>query len=315
MKRILAALSMIFCLAAPAMAGDVKVSGEVELQYRLSSDNHATQGDDVIKFESIYIKLEKEVSDNISAMVMLDGADMNEQSAHDHSMVEEAQIIFKNIAGAPLTLYVGKDEMPWVQDYEKFLFNSAVHLKEVDKKLGFHGKYKIDGVGAIDLAFFERDTDNKPATKYNTGLTDSYTLMVKADKLVENLSLSAGYMVEGKDEGAEVDDKTGFSVAGKYKVVGLTVYAEMLGIEEHDGTSEENITQAGLEYGIGSWLLKGRYEIIDDDKGAGDDDTLTAVGVTYNVSKNAYIVIEHETADPDGGTSTSESMLGFVAKF
>ncbi|MDT8318808.1 MAG: porin [bacterium] len=323
MKKVLAAAGLFFCMTVSAhAAGDVKISGAVELQYMISSDKYETQGDDAIKFEELYIQIEAEVAENISGMIKLDAADMNEVGGgnkdHDSSMVEEAQIIFRNIAGQPLTVYVGKDEMPWIQDYEKFLFSSEVHGKEVDKVIGVHGQYKIDGFGSVDLAFFERDSDNKPADKYETGLTDSMTVKLTADKLVDNLSLSLGYKKEGKDKAAlstETDDATGTSIAAIYKVAGLTIHAEMLSMEDHDGASEEDIKQVGLDYKLGNFLLKGRYETVDADDGAGDDDTLTAYGVSYYFDKKAYMVIEHETDDPDAGDSVDTTMVGFNLKY
>ena len=323
MRKVLIPLGMVFCLAASAhAAGDLKVSGAVELQYTISSDKYEDQGDDTIKFEELYIKVEKEVAHNISGMIKLDAADMNEVGGankdHDSSMVEEAQIIFKNVANQPLTVYVGKDEMPWIQDYEKFLFSSEVHGKEVDKVIGVHGQYQIEGFGSIDLAFFERDSDNEPDDKYETGLTDSMTVKLKADKLVKNLSLSVGYVKEGKDEAitsTETDDATGVSVAAKYKVAGLTIHTEALRTEDHDGTSEEDINQLGMDYKLGSWLLKGRYETVDADDGAGDDDTVTAYGVSYYFNDKAYIVVEHETDDPDGADSVDVTLIGFKVKY
>lgn len=318
MKKVLIAVGMIFCIAAPAMAGDVKISGSVELQYRNSSDNLATDGDDGFKTEELYIKIEKEVSDNISAMIKLDAADMDENNSDTTDTVEEAQVIFKNVLNAPLTIYVGKDEMPWIQDYEKFLFSSEVHGKEVDKVYGVHGQYKVEGFGSIDLSIYERNTLNSGVTDVDTSVTDSFTAKLKADKLVENLSLSVGFMKEGQNEAIaspEADDETGVSIAGKYKWNDLTIHAEIVNIDEHDGTSEEDIIQTGLDYKIGKWLIKGRYETIDDDNGAGDDDTLTALGVSYYFNKMAYIVIEHEIEDPDGGNKTDETLVGLALKF
>ncbi|MCK4821042.1 hypothetical protein KA005_35080, partial [bacterium] len=144
MKKVLATAGLFFCMTAPAMAGDVKISGSVELQYRKSSDKLASEGDDEIKAEELYIKVEKEVADNISAMIKLDGADMDGgKQSSTHKYIEEAQVIFKNVADQPLTVIFGKDEMPFGQDYEKFMLSSRTHSFEIDKVWGLHGIYKI----------------------------------------------------------------------------------------------------------------------------------------------------------------------------
>ncbi|MBE9535713.1 MAG: porin [Proteobacteria bacterium] len=317
MKKILIAVGMIFCVAAPAMAGDLKISGSVELQYRHGVDNLVTDGNDGFKTEELYIKIEKEVADNISVMIKLDAADLDENDGNTEDVVEEAQVIFKNVLNAPLTIYVGKDEMPWIQDYEKFLFSSEVHGKEVDKVYGVHGQYKIEGFGSLDLAIYERNTLNKNVADVDTSVNESLTARLKANKLVENLSLSVGFMKEGQNDAdlAETNDEIGVSIAGKYKWNDLTIHAELVNINKHDGISEEDIIQAGLDYKIGKWLLKGRYETVDNDKATGDDDTFTALGISYYFNKKAYIVIEHEIADPDVGTKTDETMIGLALKY
>ena len=305
MKQLAALLLVLLMTASPAMAGgDIKVSGAVELQYRTSSDRYATQGDDKFKAEELYVRIEKEIADNLSAMIMLDAADMQNNETSDR-FVEEAQVIFKNIAGVPLDLYIGKDEMPWIQDYERFLFSSRVHGMEVDKVNGAHGQYKIDGFGSFDLAFYEREAKAK---KYNVSWAESMTAKLTADGLADNLSISLGYMKEGRDEGVESGDKRGTSVAAMYKWNDLGVHAEIINTTAHDG-SENDIYQVGADYRIGAWLIKGRYETDDTDPDKGDE--IAAAGVTYYIGKNAYIVVEYEK-EQDNDT---ETMIGFKAEY
>ena len=349
MKKIWFAVGMVLLMSSPVLAeSEVKISGSVELQYINSSDELAAHGDDGFKAEEIYIKIEKEVVDNMSVMIKLDGADMLENESHEHtlgnystateiegtetdsangahdpSVIEEVQIIFKNVANQPLSIYVGKDEMPWVQDYEKFLFGSYVHKWEIDKVFGIHGNYKMDGVGSLDLSFFERDQINKPKHASETSTTDSVAAKLKLDKLVKNLSLSVGYVKHGQDEANETEDATALSVAAKFKVAGFTIHAEMLNLEDtgskwskaHVADSEIDIMQVGLDYKFGKALLKARYETMDDDKGAGDDDTLTAFGVSYYFDKKAFITLEHEKEDADGGAVIDQTMLGLAFKY
>ncbi len=90
-------------MAAPAMAGDVKVSGVVEIQYRNSSDKYEAEGDDKVKAEGLKIKVKKEIADNVEAMIKLDGADMaNGKQKDTHKYVDEAIVTFNKIGGAPL---------------------------------------------------------------------------------------------------------------------------------------------------------------------------------------------------------------------
>ena len=73
-----------FCLAGVLLmslhvfAGEIKVSGSAEVQYKNSSDIHKGKGGDEIKLEEAYVKLSSEVAENVDALVKLDASDMNE---------------------------------------------------------------------------------------------------------------------------------------------------------------------------------------------------------------------------------------------
>ena len=72
LKKFFIVTVVAVCIAgyfSPAIAGEVKVSGAVELQYRNSSDIHKSTGDDVLKPEELYLKVQKEVSPGIEALI------------------------------------------------------------------------------------------------------------------------------------------------------------------------------------------------------------------------------------------------------
>lgn len=324
MKKVLMVLGLIFCMASPAMAGDVKISGAVELQYRNSSDNYAAKGNDDFKANELYIKVSKEVVDNVEAMIKIDGADLESKtgSSSTHKAIEEAQVIFKNVANQPLTLIFGKDEMPFGQDYEKFLLDSRTHGFEIDKVLGAHGIYKAKGFGSIALAFFERAPKESAGTSTDrdTALTDSFTVKVEADKFVENLSVEASYAKIGKDElvATEVDESR-ISAGAKFKVADLTIHSEYSTFSDYKNVDNNDldVIHVGADYKIGSVLLKARHEMSDDDvDNNNDEENRTAVGVSYYFNKKAFVTAELEKVSYDGtNPDEDEFLLGAKFKF
>lgn len=321
MKKVLTVLGLIFCIAAPAHAGDVKVSGAVELQYRSGNDKHRDKGGDKFAPEELYLKVSGELDKGIEGLIKFDGADMN-KGGGSHKYLEEAQIIFKDIAGSPVTVIAGKDEMPFGQDYEKFLFSSLTHEFEIDKVWGLHGIAKIDGFGSFAAAVFQRDVSDNA----DTGLTESYAAKVKMDKLVKNLSIEASYGKIGKDELVPAEeDQTGVSVGAKFKVAGLTLHAEQTAIKSYKNTdtADPKVTQVGADYKIKDVLLKVRHEMIDDSVDVGGKvdgkETQSAAGISYYITPKAFITLEYEATTYDDKVivkgDEKEALLGAKVKF
>ena len=324
MKKTLAIMGTIFCMATPAMAEEVKVSGAVELQYRKSSDKYAAKGDDDFKANELYLKFSKEVAENVEAMIKIDGADADNKtgSSSTHKVIEEAQLIFKNVAGRDLTLIFGKDQMPFGQDYEKFLLDSKTHGFEIDKVLGVHSVYKLESFGSIALGFFERAPKESggSSTDRDTALTDSVAIKVKANKLIENLSLEASYATTGKDEldVTEVDESR-ISVAAKFKMDALNLHTEYSSFSDYKNVDNSDLTviQIGADYKIGNTLLKARHEMSDDDvDNNNDEESRTAVGASYYFSKKAFVTAEWEKISFDGtADDVDELLVGAQFKF
>lgn len=317
MKKKLAVMGMIFCMATPVMAEEVKISGSVELQYRKSSDNYSTEGGDDFKANELYIKLSKEVAENVEAMINIDGADVDNKtgSSSTHKAIEEAQIIFKNVAGKPLTLIFGKDQMPFGQDYEKFLFDSKTHGFEIDKVLGAHGIYKMEGFGSVALGFFERarkEESDGTSTEKDTALTDSVAIKVKANKLIDNLSVEVSYAKTGKDELVALEvDESRISAAAKYKMDALNLHAEYTSISDHENKENINldVIQIGADFKIGNTLLKARHEMSDDDVDNNDEESRTALGASYYFNKKAFVTAEWEKKSFDGTKADKDELL------
>jgi hypothetical protein len=312
MKKILILFPMVLFMfmAYPAGAQEgVKISGAVEIHYRYSDDLYSAEGDDRLRPEELYVRIQKEIAKDIFGMIQFDGADLvNDDKLAEDDAIEEAQVFFKNVLGSPLTLIFGKDEMPFGQDYEKFLISSETHGFEIDKVWGFHAVYKIENFGSIAGAFFKRGTSE------DTGLFESYTAKIKANKLVDNLSIEASYASTGEDDSvpAEVDEDR-FSVGGVYKlpfVPGLTVHAEYTTLTDFSNTSNRDldVVQIGADYRIDKWLLKVRNEFIDDDN-PNEEENILGIGISYYFIPSAFATVEYENVDFEGATSSTDEIL------
>ena len=320
MKKVLAAAGLLFYMAAPAMAGDVKVSGVVEIQYRNSSDKYKADGDDTVRAEELYIKVKKEVADNVEAMIKLDGADIaNGKQKDTHKYVDEAIVSFNKVGGAPLKVVFGKTEMPFGQDYEKFLLASATHSFEVKRVWGLLAAYKVDGFGSIEAGTFKRDPfynlSSQSYDKPETSMTDSYAVKLKVNDLVQNLSIEVSHAKIGKDDASLTEeDESRTSVAAKFKINNFGIHTEYTTFDDkgHTADAELDVIQIGVDYKLGDWLLKARHETSDDDVDNTSEETRSAVGASYYISPKAFITAEWETTSYDGSKDDVDELLAGV---
>lgn len=302
LKNLFIVTILVVCITgyfSPAIAGDVNVSGAVELQYRNSSDIYKTTGDDKFIPEELYINVQKEVSPGIEALIKIDGADMNNKTgaSYTHKTIEEAQVIFKNINESPLTLVVGKDEMPFGQDYEKFYFSTLTHGFEIDKVWGINAKYDIKNVGPLEAAVFKKDTSSK------TALSSSYAVRLTLKKLAKGLTVEGSCAQKGKNKAVTTsDNETIVSIGGKYNKGPLTIHAENTSFKKSGGTTTSNdpsVMEFGIDYlAKENCLLKGFYESRNDDvdgNQAGSIKNQYGIGFNYIVSKAVTLGIEFVT--------------------
>jgi hypothetical protein len=338
----LAVISSIIFLNL-AFAGDVVISGAVELQYRHSSDVYGSYGNDDIKAEELYIQAKKEIAPNIEALIKLDGADISKAHDHDidtsgitiaqldetekatssHKMVEEAQVIFKKIGGAPITLVVGKDEMPFGQDYEKFYYSNNTHGYEIDKVWGLNGKYDIESFGSVEAAFFKRDTKSE-SNGSETALTDSFAARATCNKLINGLSFKISYAKKGKDnsDATEVDEKR-ISVGAKYSISNLTLHFEntRLTSKDYEEDNDPSVLLVGADYLFAEKILpKCFYETLDDDDAgdqAGSAASLLGVGINYYLDKKCILSFDYVTKsyEMNSEDSISEFVAAVVVKY
>jgi len=326
MKKILAIFVMVLFAAYPAVSqastghgAPVEVSGVIVLQHIISSDLYEDKGDDSTDAYKIYINFDKEVADGINTHITVNADKFGSDAA-----LEEAVISFSDVAGADTTIMAGKMEVPWGQDYSQFISGTVTHHLELDKHWGIAGQFGIEGFGSVTAGFVQAD----PTEERNTKLTETYAVKVKADKIVENLSVEASMAKIGKDKdsdvgggddlalefapgfeidihagdliGVESNDETRMSIGAKYAMGDATVAAEYSKIDDLAGIEETElkVTLISADYKIGNILLKANYEDIKAEAGGDDfaEAKLTMFGANYEFADGVYATIESVTA-------------------
>lgn len=330
-KLIMAA--MICSLAAPAVAEEaVKVSGSVEIQYRSSDDYYDDKsvpaeypsiedsgetGGDVLRPEELYLQVSKKIDKGVEALIKFDGTDMD-KDGDDSKYVEEAQLIFSDLGLKGLSIVVGKDEMPFGQDYEKFLFSSITHGLEIDKVWGLHGIYNFKGLGTVAAAVFERARDA------DTKVQDSFAARATMDKLIKNLSVEVSAARVGKNSNNPLNplekDESRLSGGAIFKLSDFTFHAEKTIIVDYDNIKDYDldVTQVGVDYKFKKFLFKVRQEIIDNDNPNPLDDReelKLAGGADYYLSDKTFVAAEFEFTKWDIADDSKEVLLGVNFKF
>jgi len=326
MKKLIMAV-MICSLSAPAVAEEnVKVSGSVEIQYRSSKDiyeenvpahpdpDYNPSGGDEIRPEELYLQVSRKIDKGVEVLLKFDGADMDKNTAggSDSKYVEEAQLIFSGLVFDGLTIVAGKDEMPFGQDYEKFMLNSATHELEIDKVWGLHGIFNIKGLGTVAAAVFENDRDA------DTKVQDSVAARATMDKLVENLSVEVSVARRGEDKAAvpAEKDETRFNAGGVFKLGDFTFHAEQTLISnfKNEDDHDLDVLLVGADFKFKDFLFKARQEKIEHDfpTAAPDDgeELKVAGGADYYFSEKTFVSVEYEFTKWDIADDTDEVLLG-----
>ena len=156
LTRTLMVMVVLGMVVSVSSAAELKVSGKAEIWIEASRDIDGNKEDSKIKANELYLILDGKFDNDVSAKIQFDGADIVSRDGKTvtEKIVEEANFTFKNIAGSPVTLVLGKDEMPFGQDHDKMLSDPLVHAFEIDKVWGVNGSVAIDGVGTLGAATY-----------------------------------------------------------------------------------------------------------------------------------------------------------------
>jgi len=325
MKKILAILVMVLFAAYPAVSqassaksAPVEVSGTIVLQHIISSDTYATHGDDNTDAYKVYLNFDKQITDGIKAHVIVNADKFGSQGdvGSDSSALEEAYILFTGIGGNDIAAIFGKMEAPFGQDYSQFITSTFTHhYLEIDKIWGAGVVFGIEGIGSLTAAVANRaDLETR-----DVALTDTTAFKIKADKLMDGLSLEASMLTLGS-EAAEHGDQVQTSIAGKYSVNDLTVAAERSVVKDYGfaDVDDMTVTIVSADYKIGNILLKANHENIDNDHASGHhEDVVTMYGANYEFTDGVYATVEASNIsyETGHGDDKDQVLLGLSAHF
>jgi hypothetical protein len=327
MKKIIVFLTLttfFISLGVSAMASEIKVSADLEVYYEYADDTDGVNDDDRFQTNQLYLTIDGKF-DGYDARLKLDGADMeNETGAESTSNdIEEANFTIKEIAGSPVTVVFGKDEMPFGLDYDKYLTDPLVHYYEIDKVWGVHTIIDIKDIGNFAFGLYEsRNTD---ATTNEMG--DHFTTRLIIDKLVDNLTCEVSFANEKMNDNDVIiadangdlisydEDEQKYSVGAVYEYMnGANVNLEYTGFSSKGGVADYDpgLISAGTEYRIDdSYLVYARIEyVLEDAKnseqgqhnattaGGGDPDYdveeyFYMIGASYSPEKNYTLSLEY----------------------
>lgn len=300
-------LSMIGMISNSFAQSEIKVSGDLELFYEYSK-NLSTNDDDQFKTNQLYVTFDGVWEEGLQARLKLDGADLKDGKSVSEKVVEEANFTFKEINGSPVTLVFGKDEMPFGQDYDKYINDSLVHNFEIDKVWGINGNIKITDFGKIELGAYQHRNGSDENQLY-----DNLCVRLKVDNLIKNVSfqISAGseeYMsipavsatatTAGKAEVVKDDEVrlgAGFIIKfgnqGNFNFEYVT-FQNQKGKPDYD----PGLVTIGAQYGIAEKTkIFGRYEKIltDDEPASGLEEDFFLMGINYQLGKKYTLALEY----------------------
>ena len=306
----------VFCMVLPmSNAADeegpeLKIEADLEFFYELSKDVGGPGDIDKFTSNQLYLDVVGKFNDGYMARLKLDGADL--EGAHGKTVsahvIEEANFSATEIAGSPLSLVLGKDEMPFGLDYDKYLNDSIAHQFEIDKVWGMHGIVDIPSVGNVAAATYQHRHPVEGEVDSSNQIGDNYCAALTINKLIENLTVKISGGTESYSDVEITDEATGIPLTsvtrnefrwGAGAVFTIedigNINAEYIGFSNLQGTPGYNpgLVTVGLQCDvIDHTAIWGRYEMILADA----DDVETAfwtVGVTYECVKDFDVMLEY----------------------
>lgn len=309
-------VTAVFCMVLPmSNAADeegpeLEIGVALELFYELSEDVGGPGDMDKFKSNQLYVDIVGEFGQDHAARLMLDGADLEAAdgktvSAH---VIEEANFSAGNIAGSPISLVIGKDEMPFGLDYDEYLNDSIAHQFEIDKVWGVHGIVDIPAVGEFAAATYQHRhaTDGEVDSSNQIGY--NYCAKLTINKLLENLTVKVSGGSEAYSDVQVTDETTGvtstesrsdeirWGAGAVFKIEDLgNVNAEYIGFSNLGGRQDYNpgLVTVGLQCDvIDNTAIWGRYEMILADA-ADVEPGFWTVGVKYECVKDFELMLEY----------------------
>ncbi|MBT3295833.1 MAG: porin [Verrucomicrobia bacterium] len=314
MKKVIMSVSaMLVCMfvvsAAMAEGPTMRVSGKAEIWVEASDGLDSNKGDSKMKANELYVTFDGKFDNDVSAKLKLDGADIvsNDGKVTSEKIVEEANFTFKHIAGSPVSLVIGKDEMPFGQDYDKMLSDPLVHNFEIDKVWGLNSSVDLAGIGSLGAATYYHRNSASDRVGPDNELGDNYAVRLKLDKLIDAVAFQASFAQESYSElsvtdEADVttvtpkDDETRVSVGVVIKVAPVNVAVEYVGVQNRKGMPGYDpalVSVAGDVKVCDNVKLHAKYERILEDADDAVEEDFFGAGLECAVADGVAVFVEY----------------------
>ncbi|NQT92481.1 MAG: hypothetical protein HQ559_06955 [Lentisphaerae bacterium] len=339
----------VFCMVLPmSNAADeegpqMSIEADLELFYELSKDVGGPGDIDKFTSNQLYVDIVGQFDDNHAARLKLDGADIESAGGKTVSagIIEEANFSARKIAGSPVSLVLGKDEMPFGLDYDKYLNDSIAHQFEVDKVWGVHGIVDIPAVGNVAAATYQHRHSVEGEIDSSNQIGNNYCAKLTINKLIENLTVNISGGTESYSDVETTDEATGLAstsarddeirwgAGAVFKIEDIgNINAEYIGFSNLQGTPDYNpgLVTVGLQCDmIDNTAIWARYEMILAD--AADVETgFWTVGVKYECVENFDVMLEYSNFNSgdmkdandlnvEKGTTENALLVGVRASF
>jgi predicted porin len=259
-------------------------------------------------------------------------------------IIEEANFTVKDVVGAPVSVVLGKDEMPFGQDYDKMLSDPLVHNFEIDKVWGVHGILDIAGIGKLAAAtYYHRNSvkDDETRLGMDNEVGDNYCARLTVDKLISNIKAEVSYAQESYSSISTADETTGeASVTDKDDErrisVGVAAKAGPANVAVEYIATENRKGKVGYDPGLLSVAadvklhekvkVHAKYEKILEDADGGVEEDFFGGGVEFALAEQLGLfaeVLNYNSGDlkdasdlkvVDGSIETSVK-IGFRGKY
>ncbi|OVE74958.1 hypothetical protein BVX97_05820 [bacterium E08(2017)] len=308
-KTVVVMVVMVMAASIGMAEGKMKMSAKAEIWVEASKDIDSNKEDSKIKANELYLSFDGKFDNDISSKVKLDGADIvsSDGKTVTEKIVEEANFTFKNVGGTPVTLILGKDEMPFGQDYDKMLSDPLVHNFEIDKVWGVNSSVAIAGVGSIGAATYYHRNSADGRVEADNAAGDNYAVRLKADKLIKNIALSVSMAQESyastsvtADDGTTTattkDDETRIGAAALVTLDSANIALEYVGFENRKGKVDYNPGLVSLAADVkvtDTVKLHGKYEKILEDSADDVEEDFYAVGIEIAAADGLAVFVEY----------------------
>lgn len=291
----------VFAEAKDAPVSEIKMAADLELFYEMGKDTGGSDDSDQFKTQQLYFTVKGEFDGGREAMLKLDAADIvsGDGKVVTEKIVEEANFSLKDVGGLPLTVVFGKDEMPFGQDYDKYLTDPVVHNFEVDKVWGVNAGLAVGKNTMLEAGVYE-NRNGSPENQMLGNVCARFSMKNIADML--SFEVSGGtesYKLadDAEEDAASLKDESRASAGVICKVgksasinVEYTAFWNCKGKQDYD----PSLVTIGVESRLAEKTTGyARYEKISSDGHDDAEEDFWMVGVGYEAAKGYVLSVEY----------------------